>query len=189
MHNCGKYNHQKQRVIMNMKKYEITEKQEEELKAARKGNKNKNVDKRIKALLMRAEGRKNAEIGAACAYHPYYVSLLVSRYCNQGLEAIVENHYGGNHRSLSFAEEESLLEPFKKAAEAGQIVEIGAIKQAYEQAVGHSLDNAHGQIYFVLKRHGWRKIMPRSKHPNKANEEVIEASKKLTIPVENFAKN
>ncbi|MDE7249890.1 MAG: winged helix-turn-helix domain-containing protein, partial [Lachnospiraceae bacterium] len=33
-------------------------------------------------------------------------------------------------------------------------------------------------IYCVLKRHGWRKVMPRSRHPKKASEEVIETSKK-----------
>lgn len=170
-------------------KYQITAKQVVELEKARKENKDKNVDNRIKALLMRAQGRKNAEIGTACEYHPTYVSLLVSTYCNQGLAAIVENHYGGNHRNLSFAEEESLLEPFKKAAEAGQIVEISAIKQAYEQAIGRSMSNSHGQIYFVLQRHGWRKIMPRSKHPNKASEEAIDASKKLTTLVENSTVN
>ena len=30
----------------------------------------------------------------------------------------------------------------------------------------------------VQKRHNWRKVMPRSKHPQKADEEEIEASKK-----------
>ncbi len=35
------------------------------------------------------------------------------------------------------------------------------------------------RIYYVLRRHGWRKIMPRSKHPKKAKQEAIEASNKL----------
>ena len=47
----------------------------------------------------------------------------------------------------------------------------------YEEKVGHPIGNS--QIYRVLHRHNWRKVMPRSKHPNKASEEVIEASKKL----------
>ena len=29
--------------------------------------------------------------------------------------------------------------------------------------------------------HDWRSVMPRSKHPNKADEATVEASKKLTI--------
>ncbi|MBR6825825.1 MAG: winged helix-turn-helix domain-containing protein [Oscillospiraceae bacterium] len=29
------------------------------------------------------------------------------------------------------------------------------------------------QIYYVLHRHGWRKVMPRSKHPQEASEAVM----------------
>ena len=36
-----------------------------------------------------------------------------------------------------------------------------------------------GHIYAVLHRNGWRKTMPRSRHPKKASDEAIEASKKL----------
>ena len=57
------------------------------------------------------------------------------------------------------------------------IVEVSEIKTSYEQAVGHRTGGS--QIYYVLRRHGWRKVMPRSKHPKKASEEVIETSKKL----------
>ena len=78
---------------------------------------------------------------------------------------------------MSFAEEEELLAPFKEQAERGELVEVAAIEAAYREAVGHSIGS--GQIYYVLHRHGWRKVMPRSKHPKKATEEVIETSKKL----------
>jgi len=44
--------------------------------------------------------------------------------------------------------------------------------------VGHRISS--GQIYRVLHRHDWRKVMPRSRHPKKASEEVIATSKKLT---------
>lgn len=162
-------------------KYVISKEQKEELEAARKANKNKNVDKRLKALILRAEGKQNAEIAMLTEYHPSYVSQLVSVYCNEGLEAIVENHYTGNHRNLSYEEEEKVLQPFKEAAMAGEIVEVSEIKAAYEEAIGRSIDTSHGQIYYVLKRHGWRKVMPRSQHPNKASEEEIESSKKLTM--------
>ena len=81
---------------------------------------------------------------------------------------------------MSLEEEKEFLEQFKKTAQAGQIIEVSAIKRAYEEKTGRSLENNHGQIYNVLNRHGWRKVMPRSKHPNKASEEAIEASKKLT---------
>lgn len=164
------------------KRYHITEEQKAELVAARKTNKDKNVERRLKALIMRAEGKKYKEIAEVCDYHPAYLTQLVSSYCKQGLSAIIENHYPGNRRNMSFAEEEAFLDEYKKQAEQGQIIEVSIIKKAYEEKVGHTIGN--GQIYRVLARHGWRKVMPRSKHPNKANEEAIEASKKLTQPSE-----
>jgi len=161
------------------KRYKISEDQKTELKTARKANKNKNVENRLKALELRSEGKKYAEIAVMTGFHPSYVSQLVSIYCNQGLSAIVENHYGGNRRNMSLEEEKAFLETYKAQAAQGRIVEVGAIKKAYEEKVGHSIGGS--QIYYVLRRHDWRKIMPRSQHPNKASEEAIEASKKLRI--------
>jgi transposase len=148
-------------------RYHITEEQIADLEKARIGNKNKNVEKRLKALLLHAEGKSREEVADKTDFAKSYVSELVSRYCNHGIEAIVKNKYKGNHRNLSMAEEEALLAPFKEAAEAGQIVEVSAIKAAYEKAIGRSIENSHGLIYYVLERHGWRKVMPRSKHPKK----------------------
>jgi transposase len=167
------------------KRYHISEEQVTEIKNARIKNKDKNVEKRLKALLLHAQGEKRPAIATKTGFVESYISELVSKYCNKGLSAIAENNYPGNHRNLSFTEEEALLAPFKKKAEAGEIVEVSEIKLAYEKATGKSFgDNNRGQIYRVLQRHGWRKIMPRSKHPNKADDEAIEASKKLTIPTE-----
>jgi len=160
------------------KRYEITTAEKAEIEMARKLNKNKTVDKRLKALLLRAEGKTNNQIGAICEYHPAYVSKIVSTYRTEGLSALTENNYTGNHRNMSFAEEEEFLSEYKSIAEQGQIIEVGAIKAAYEAIVGHTIGGS--QIYYLLARHGWRKVMPRSKHPNKASEEEIESSKKLT---------
>jgi transposase len=161
------------------KRNQIREEQVAEIESARKRNRDKNVEKRLKALVLHAEGKKREKIAEQTGYAKSYISELVSKYCNQGISSIIENHYHGNHRNLSKAEEEAILEPFMKAASEGQIIATSEIKRAYEKAIGRSLENTHGQIYQVLHRHGWRKIMPRSKHPNKASEEVIEASKKL----------
>ena len=159
------------------KQYQIKEKEVAELQEARKANRNKKVERRIKSLLMRAEGKSYEEIGKVCEYHPSYVSQLVSIYCNKGISAIIENHYPGNRRNISEEEEAELLSGYKQQAEQGQMIEVHEIRIAYEAKVGHSIGNS--QIYRVLKRHGWRKVMPRSKHPNKASDEAIEASKKL----------
>ena len=161
-----------------MKKYTFSDEEKQEIKKAREKNRDKNVEKRLEALALRAEGKRNKEISEKTGFHTQYVTVLVSRYKSNGLSSITENHYHGNRRNLSYEEGEALLEPFRQAAKAGKMVSVRDIEAAYREAVGHSIGT--GQIYYVLHRHGWRKIMPRSRHPKKAGEEVIETSKKLT---------
>jgi len=79
---------------------------------------------------------------------------------------------------MSYEQEAELLARYEEQAVSGQIIETSEIKKAYEQKVGHRIGGQ--QIYRVLARHGWRKVMPRSKHPKKVDDEAIEASKKLT---------
>lgn len=162
------------------KSYLFSEEQIAELEAAKKKNKNKNVDRRLRALLLRAQGVKRAEAAQKTGLSSSHITKMTSRYQNQGIGAITENHYDGNHRNLSFEEEAKLLRPFMEDARAGRIVEISAILRAYEEKMGRTFEKDHGRIYRVLKRHGWRKVMLRSKHPQKANEEEAAASRKRT---------
>ena len=164
------------------KRHNISEEQKGEIAETGRKNKDKNVEKRLKVLELHAEGKKRAEIAEKTGYAKSYISELVSKYCNSGIEAITENHYSGNRRNMSYAEEETFLDPFRKQAEQGQIIDVGAIQSAYEEKVGHSIGGS--QIYYVLQRHGWRKVMPRSKHPDKASDEVIATSKKLKLSSE-----
>ncbi|MBS6062933.1 winged helix-turn-helix domain-containing protein [Criibacterium bergeronii] len=69
------------------------------------------------------------------------------------------------------------MKKFEDKAEKGQIVTVQEIKEKYIELVGHEIGS--GQIHKLLKRNGYRKVMPRSKHPNKASEETIETTKKL----------
>ena len=158
------------------KKHSLSDGQMLELGDARKANKDKNIDSRLKALLLYGQGMKHHVIAAKTGFVATYITELARKYRNNGIEAIVGNHYKGNRRNLTFAQEAALLEPFKERAALGQMVEVSEITRTYEEACGHSLENSSGQIYRVLKRHGWRKVMPRSKHPKKAGEAEIEAS-------------
>jgi transposase len=155
--------------------------QVKEIEAARKENRNKNVDKRLRVLLLHAKGKGRAEIARETEYSATHISKIVAKYVDFGIKAVAGNNYQGNHRNLDYESEKALIDSFKKKAEEGQVIEVSEIKKAYEKAIGRSLDTNRGQIYNVLKRQGWRKVMPRSKHPNKASEEEIESSKKLTL--------
>ena len=160
------------------KTYKITKKQIDEIVAARKSNRDKQVEKRLHAVQLRGEGKKNVEIAQQLETSSDIVSRWVSMYATGGLRALLPKKREAHRYNMSYVEEKNFLEAYIQRAEAGQMVEISEINAAYEARVGHHIGS--GQIYRVLKRHDWRKVKPRSMHPKKATPEAIEASKKLT---------
>ena len=162
------------------KSYAISQSQLVEIETARKKNRNKNIERRLYVLVMRAEGKSLEEISEKTGYHISTASKLIARYMRDGISAIAENHYKGNRRNMSFEEEAAILAPFIERAERGEMGDIKEIAAAYQKAVPHKISDT--QIYYVLHRHGWRKVMPRSRHPKKASEAAIEAPKKLKQP-------
>ncbi len=82
---------------------------------------------------------------------------------------------GRRHQYLRREEEEQFLAPFFARAEAGEIATVQEIWQAFEARVGHPVDDS--TIYRLLDRHGWRKLMPRPRHPQ-ADPQAQEQFKK-----------
>lgn len=161
-----------------MKKHIITDEEYEAVKTAIKKNQNKWVDKRLQVLRLRYEGKKDIEIAEKLGYTRKRISNLCAEYKAKGLDEYARIKCGGNHRSLSYEEEENILKPFFEKAKLGQIVNGQEIKRAFDKVRGK--DTGSGYIYMLLARHQWRKVMPRSQHPKKASEEEITSSKKLT---------
>jgi transposase len=95
---------------------------------------------------------------------------------------MIDGRKGGNHRYMSQTAETELLDKFKNVSEDGQVMTVSDIRVAYDNKTGKP--SAPSTVYFLLKRHGWRKVMPHSRHPQKASEEAIEASKKLALEPE-----
>lgn len=158
----------------------ITDEEVVAIQGRRRENSDKQIEKWLKILVLHAEGKSRKQIAEICECGTTYVGELVCEYKRVGLEAFARKCYKKNTpQNMSFEEEAALLEKYRKEAEEGKIVEISAIKAEYEEKVGHKIGS--GQIYFVLKRHKWRKVKPRNKHPKKATEEVIDTSKKLTL--------
>ena len=160
------------------RKYLFSKEEIAAIEKVRKENKDKRAELRLKALELRAKGATAQEVADQTGFYHTTITRLVAKYRKGGIEAISGNHYGGNHRNMSVEDEAAILGPFRERAEKGELVEIKEIKAAYQAAVDHPISDS--QIYFVLHRHGWRKIMPRSRHPKKASDEEIAASKKLT---------
>ena len=165
------------------KSYKITSEEVFAIKKARSQNKDKQVEKRLYSVQLRYTGRTNQEIAELLETSSDMVSRWVSAFAKGGIEALLPKKRKGRPREMSEEDETAFLEGYRKQAELGQIIDVSEIKSAYESKVGHRIGGS--QIYYILKRHGWRKIMPRSKHPSKASEAEIEASKKLTAVSEN----
>ena len=157
----------------------FSDEQVAEINEARKNNKDKNVERRLTVLSMKASGKTLEEIVVRTAYNPDYARSLVTKYFAKGLESIIGKKRPGNHRNMSVEEESAFINSFIERARAGELITVKDIKAAYEAKVGHKIGSGH--IYIILKRHGWRKIKPRPVHPKKATEVEIETSKKLTL--------
>ena len=164
-------------------KYKFSIEDREKIEKERKGNRDKQTEKRLKVLSMRCDGKSLEEISRATGFHRWHVSSLIRKYFEEGLASVSQKHYTGNRRNMSMEEERAFLEEYRQRAEQGQLLDVREIAAAYEKKVGHRIGK--GQIYRVLRRHDWRKVMPRSRHPKKADEEVIATSKKLTIESQN----
>lgn len=157
--------------------YQITEEEYKEIVIREKQTRDKRISKRLRVLMLRYEGKSNPEIAAKLDISTDRLSHLISEYKRVGLEEYVRVKYTGNHRNMSYEEEQEILDRFQEAAKAGQVITVKEIKAAFDEKLGR--DTGRGYIYMLLKRHRWRKLKPRSRHPKKASDEEIAASKKL----------
>lgn len=158
-----------------MKRFQITKEEYEAIKAKEAATKDKNISRRLRVLMLRYEGKKLPEIAEMLDLHRVSITQMCSRYREQGLEEYARNKYESHRWLLSFEKEEEILKQFEDIS--GRQVTTREIKAAFDKACGK--DTGHSYVYGVLKRHGWSKKMPRSKHPKAANKEACEASKKL----------
>jgi len=104
------------------------------------------------------------------------ISSLYKRFGPPGLET--SGPGGRRNAYLSQDEEIVFLAPFLERAAQGDIVTVKLIHLAFEQHIGHTVDDS--TIYRLLQRHQWRKVMPRSSHPD-ADPEAQATFKKTSV--------
>jgi len=104
------------------------------------------------------------------------VTSLYKRFGPQGIETVGPG--GRRNQYLSKDEEADFLAPFLERAAQGEIVTVKVIHLAFEQHIGHTVDES--TIYRLLQRHKWRKVMPRSYHPE-ADPAAQETFKKTLV--------
>lgn len=162
---------------MNVKKATFTEEERAEIKQEFSQSHQNHVYKRLLALKLKAvDGMRSDEASKIIGMCHASINNIVNRYKAEGMEAIIGKRHNHGNRYMSLEEEKAFLARFREQAEAGKVIEVTEIYMAYQEAVGHPV--TRNAIYYLLQKHGWRKIMPRGQHPKKADTEAIEAYKK-----------
>jgi len=117
------------------------------------------------------------QVAEILRYRLQTVHLLWHQWLDRGITIFTEKRPPGgrNNAYLTLEEERTFLRPFAKRAPSGGIVETARIKEAFEAHVGERVPKS--TIYRLLRRHGWRKITPRKKHPKSDPEKQEEIKK------------
>lgn len=134
--------------------------------------------RRIQVVYFRARFKDSAQtIADRTGLKLGTIRNIHSQWRHKGEAALELKDKGGRfHFYMTLEEEEKWLkETFGEQAIAGGILEVSAVKRAFETKVGRKVYPS--TIYDLLHRHGWRKIAPRPRHP-KADIEAQEAFKK-----------
>lgn len=172
---------------MNVKRVEFTEAERKQIEAELGKDHPAHVYKRLMALKFKAvDGMRSDEAGKLLGMYPSSVNRIVNRYKAEGMEAIVGKRHHGGHRYMTLEQETAFLAGFREQGEAGKVIEVTEIHLAFQEAVGHPV--SRDTIYYLLKKHEWRKVMPRGQHPKKASDEAIEAYKKTREAIQDLKK-
>lgn len=135
---------------------------------------------RIQCVLMRATlGSSAAQIAGLLGWSTATVHVLHSRWAKEG-DAIFDLRARGgrHHQHLSPEQERELLAPFVERAQAGGMLTVAEIQQAYQAQLDKEV--APSTVYRLLDRHGWRKVVPRPRHPKA--DVAAQAAFKKTAP-------
>ena len=124
--------------------------------------------------------RPAEQIATHCGVSMTTVHHVIAAYNRRGVQAVETPGKGGRRSSyLSLEDERAFLAPFVARAERGEIATVAEMQQAFEAQIGQDVDDS--TIYRLLHRHGWRKLMPRPRHPQ-ASQEAQEQLKKTLRP-------
>ena len=138
---------------------------------------------RFLCVWLRAEqGLSTKEIARVLGWNVNTIRITQRDFITRGAKAFVEEKRGGRRRQLMTLEEEKcFLAAFKDLAGNASMLVVNEIKAALEKRLGHTVHKT--TVYRMLRRHAWRKVVPRSTHP-KQNKEAVEAFKKRASPTE-----
>jgi transposase len=169
-------------------KREITPEQIQHLEKILRDSKNSNVTKRVQCVLLRfTEKKTSIEISNIVGYEPASVRRIQKRYFDEGADSLFTEKRGGRHHFyMTIEQEKDFLEKIKQKALNCEIISMHEVHQIYQDKIGHECRIE--TLYYLFKRHGWKRIKPRPKHPNGDPEERAKFKENFKNIIESFKK-
>lgn len=119
---------------------------------------------RVRAIRLLALGWEAQDVAEAVGLTRSSVYRRKAEYLSEGESTLFTDGWGGRRNEvLSEAQEADLVAHFEAAAREGQMVTAAAMAAELAKRAGRPASLA--TLYRILARHGWRKVVPRPRHP------------------------
>jgi transposase len=145
---------------------EASKEQIEQLRLAMKKEGKKSFYRRLQCVWLRVKHDMTTEaISRATGFCVGSCKNLWSRYFRGGIAAVLGKLKGGRRNQYMTKQEElEFLRTHLRQAEKGRLLTTRAIKESYEERVGHAVPES--TVCRLLKRNRWRIISTRPTHPD-----------------------
>jgi len=119
---------------------------------------------RVMCIRLLALGWAAKDVAEAVGLSRSSVYRRKTEYLSQGEDTLSTDGWGGRRGGVLTPEEEAeFVAHFEDAAREGQLVTAAMMLSELERRCGESPDSS--TLYRILARHGWRKVIPRPRHP------------------------
>lgn len=130
------------------------------------------------AVWWTTRGRHAPEVAELLLTSPRTVRYWIQQFNQRGPTALDSENLGGRRTALlSLAEEKALLATLHPEAEEGRWVTAIEVREAVEARLGTAVSSDY--LYDLLRRHKWRKVIPRPRHVH-ADKDAQDAFKKFS---------
>jgi transposase len=119
---------------------------------------------RVTCIRLLALGWKAQDVAEAVGLSCSSVYRRKAEYLGEGESTLFTDGWGGRrHGTLTRAQEAEFVAHFEDAARKGQMVTASAMAAELARRAGRPASAM--TLYRILARHGWRKVVPRPRHP------------------------
>ena len=133
---------------------------------------------RVMCIRLLALGREGLDVAQVLGCSVGTVYRRKAEFLARGEAALRTADWGGRRNAvLSHTQEAEFVAEFENAARAGRLVTATQMIAELQQRTGRPVDPT--TLYRMLARHGWRKVVPRPRHPD-ADPDRQEAFKEIS---------